>query len=832
MARDIRALVAHLTLDEKTALMAGADLWSTVAVERLQIPTVQLTDGPNGARGTSIPGGARGATSFCAPCGTALGATWNVALVEEVGAVIGAEARTKACRVLLGPTVNIHRSPLAGRNFECYSEDPLLSGKIAAAFVRGAQSQGVATTVKHFAGNDAEFERMTINSVIDERTLREITLVPFELAVREGDSLGIMTAYNRLNGTYCSEHMELIADILRGEWGFEGFVVSDWYARGSTDGSLRAGLDLEMPGPGRVFGPALAQAVRAGAVDDSLVDAAVGRLLAVFERIGALDEQPGAPTSVDLPAHRALARRAAAESMVLMKNDGALLPFDASSISTLAVIGPNAKHARIMGGGSASLTPHYRVPPLEALQARLGDRAQVVYEQGCDIERTTPPVDAEFALEVFAGRDFHGDVVHREARPDGRVLTFGRAGFPDGDFSVRATATLTPSHGGPHTLSLIQTAPSRVLLDGEVMLDGVTDPPPTGTELFGLGSRPIETSIDLEAGRARRLVVEYTDNDSAVLHGVQVGCRTLPPPDLMDRAVDAAQHADAVVVVVGTSDDWESEGHDREFMELPGDQPELIRRVTAANPRTAVVVNAASPVTTDWANDVPAVLAAWFGGQEMANALAEVLFGDTDPGGRLPTTFPLRLEHNPSFGNFPGDNGQVRYGEGVFVGYRWYEARRLPTSFPFGHGLSYTAFEIGVPRLAAPVIKVGDTAELAVGVTNTGARRGAEVVQCYVVPRDPSVTRPPKELKAFAKVWLDPGETTTVTLELSPRAFAYWQPATDAPPAGPVGPFPLPTPPAAPPAPGWRVDPGVYEIAVGRSSADILHVAEVTIEPQ
>ncbi|HXY92300.1 MAG TPA: glycoside hydrolase family 3 C-terminal domain-containing protein [Acidimicrobiia bacterium] len=828
MTRDIDALVAQLTLDEKAALMAGEDLWSTVAVERLGIPKVQVTDGPNGARGTTIPGAGDALPSFCAPCGSALGATWNVDLVEELGAVIGADARAKACRVLLAPTVNIHRSPLAGRNFECYSEDPLLSGKIAAAFVRGVQSQGVATTVKHFAGNDAEFERMTINSVIDERTLREITLLPFELAVREGGSLGIMTAYNRVNGTYCSEHAELIAGILRGEWGFDGFVLSDWYARGSTAGSPRAGLDLEMPGPGRIYGPALAAAVRDGTVDESAVDACVTRLLGAFERIGALDDTATAPAAVDLPEHRALARRAAAESMVLLQNNGGLLPFDAGALSTLAVIGPNAESARIMGGGSASLTPPYRVPPLDALQARAGNQVEIVYEPGCDIERTVPPVAAEFAVEVFAGRDFAGDAVHRSTRSDGRLLTFGRAGFPDGDFSLRASATLVPSRSGPHTMSLVQIEPTRVLLDGAVVLDGVTHRPPRGGELFGLGSVPIEATVELEAGRAYTLVAEYAAGESAVLHGLQLGCRTLPPPDLLDRAVDAARNADAAIVVVGTNDDWESEGHDREFMELPGDQPELIRRVAAANPRTVVVVNAASPVTTDWAAAVPTVLVVWFGGQEMAHALADVLFGDADPGGRLPTTFPVRLEHNPSYGNFPGENGQVRYGEGVLVGYRWYDARQLPTSFPFGHGLSYSTFAMGTPRLSATTITAGDALTVTVEVTNTGTRHGTEVVQCYVAPIGARATRPPKELQGFAKVALDPGETRSVTLELPDRAFAYWQPASDVPPAGPAAPF-VPAGPPAPPAPGWRVDPGIYEVRVGRSSADLTQPVEVTV---
>jgi beta-glucosidase len=374
----------------------------------------------------------------------------------------------------------------------------------------------------------------------------------------------------------------------------------------------------------------------------------------------------------------------------------------------------------------------------------------------------------------------------------------------------------------------VQLGPTRVLLDGALVLDGVTDPPPRGRELFAMGSEAIEATVELDTN-PHELAVEYTGGTSGPLEGVQVGCRALPPADLMDRAVAAAAGADATIVVVGTNDDWESEGHDREFMELPGDQADLIRRVAAANPRTVVAVNAASPVTMDWADAVPAVLVTWFGGQEMANALADVLFGENEPSGRLPTTFPVRLEHNPSYGNFPGENGQVRYGEGVFVGYRWYEARGLPVAYPFGHGLSYTTLEFGAARVSATTFKPGDTLTVDVDVTNTGARRGAEVVQCYVGPRAPTVTRPAKELKAFAKVWLDPGETKTVTLELEDRAFSYWQPAVDEPPPGRTGP-PIPSaePPLAP-DPGWRVDPGSYDLHVGRSSATAEVVATIEI---
>ncbi len=861
MTHDVDQLVAELTLDEKALLTAGADMWSTVAVERLGIPAVGLTDGPNGARGPTLPGMAAN-TSACVPCGSALGATWNPVLIERVGALLGDEARTKVSRVLLAPTVNIHRSPLGGRNFECYSEDPLLSGRIAAAFVRGVQSRGVVTTVKHFAGNDAESERNTINSVIDERTLREITLVPFELAVREGGALGVMTAYNRLNGPYCAEHEWLVRDVLRGEWGFEGFVLTDWFGQGSTVGGAQAGLDLEMPGPGRFYGPALADAVRRGDVDEARVDDAVRHLLTVFDRVGALDDPPDAqPESVDRPEHRALTRVAATEATVLLRNapvdaGAPLLPLDPATFSSLAVIGPNADRAQIMGGGSASLAPHYRITPLEALRDRLGDTVAIHYEQGCDTDRSVAPLDLAqltapdgrpgFGVELFAGHELAGEVLLRTHR-DGRVMFFGDPApgvdaLSGDDFSFRATAQFTPAGPGTYQFTLAQLGRARLFVDGARLLDGVTDPPPPGESFFGLGSAEIAATVDVAAGATVELVVEYSSEGSAVLRGVQIGCRPLAPPGGIERAVAAAAAADVAVVVVGTNDDWESEGHDRESMDLPGDQDELIRRVTAANPRTVVVVNAGSPVTMDWADSVPALLHVWFGGQEMAHAIVDVLTGEAEPAGRLPTTFPVRLEHNPSYGNFPGENGEIRYGEGLFVGYRWYDARHLPTRFAFGHGLSYTTFEIGTPQVVEGFVDglagagPGAVMRVSVPVTNTGTRRGAEVVQCYVAPCASRLARPVKELKAFEKVWLDPGETTTVTLELdAERAFAYWDPGDRTPDGAARGPAGIPELGGGPSRwrpraeAGWAVDPGDYELHVGRSAADIAHVVRVTV---
>ncbi|HEY7072923.1 MAG TPA: glycoside hydrolase family 3 protein [Acidimicrobiales bacterium] len=841
-AARIAKLVADLTLDEKAALTAGVDLWTTAAVPRLGIPPVRVTDGPNGARGTVM--GPAGPTATCLPSGSALGATWSTETVAEVGAVIGAEARAKGARVLLAPTVNIHRSPLAGRNFECYSEDPLLSGRLAAAYIRGAQGEGVATTVKHFVGNDSETERYTMSSDIDERALREIYLRPFELAVREGGSLGVMTSYNRVNGRWCTEQPELLEGILRDEWGFDGFVVTDWFGVTGTAASAEAGVDLEMPGPGRAFGPALADAVRAGSVDEALVDAQVTRLLTVLDRIGALDDPgPGEDRAVDDPEHAAVARRAAAEAMVLLANDG-LLPLDRTTLGTVAVIGPNAKRPAIMGGGSASVRAPRVVSPLDALRAALGDGVTLVHEPGCSNRKTAAALGAEdaeapghgrpgLAVDWFAHPDLAGDPVHHSHMPVADLVSLQPPvpGLVAGGWSLRAHTVVTPAVSGTHRVTLVQAGRTRVIVGGTTVLDGFADPPPRGSAMFGMGSVEVAAAVDLEAGTPVDVTVEFSTRAGREHGGLRIGWEAPDPPDQLERAVAAAAAADAVVLVVGTSGEWESEGHDRTTMDLPGRQDALVEAVLAANPATVVVVNAASPVTMDWAPSARALVQAWFGGQELGPALAGVLLGDSEPAGRLPTTLPVRLEHNPSYGNFPGEAGHVRYGEGVLVGYRWYEARGLPVRFPFGHGGSYTTWELGPPTPEAAELAPGGTVVVRVPVTNTGDRRGAQVVQCYVAPPAARVVRPPQELAAFAKVWLDPGETDTIELVLDERAFAYWSPSfpereelaargSQVPMSGAV---------RDGDGPGWRVDPGRYELRIGTSSADIAHVLAVEV---
>ncbi|MEN9803209.1 MAG: hypothetical protein RIS41_56 [Actinomycetota bacterium] len=840
--RDIDALMADLSIDEKASLTTGATMWSTRAVERVGLPSVTVTDGPAGARGPFTPGLGRQVATLCIPCGSALGATFDPDLVEELGRAVGHQTRSKGARVLLAPTVNLHRSPLYGRAFECYSEDPLLSGRLAAAYVRGVQSQGCATTVKHFVGNDAEFERMTIDSVIDDRTLREVYLLPFEIAVRDGGSLGIMTAYNRMNGTFCAEHEWLIRDVLRGEWGFEGFVVTDWFAGFGTEGGARAGLDLEMPAPSRAYGKALAEAVKDGRVDETDLDRAVRTLLAVFDRLGALNDEPIEPQAVDLPEHRRLARRAAASSIVLLRNesvDGAsVLPIDPASVTSIAVIGPNAERARIMGGGSAEVLPHHETTIIDALRERFGDQVAIHHATGCSIDKNVPIVDGHRLTTPSGESGFDIAVIDRGSgehlatlhRPDGRVVVIARQdpGVPISGFTFTARSELRVEHSGRHTMSLVEAGPCRLFVDGRLVIDGFDVPPP-GDRFFGLFRQELVAEVDLTADRPHEIVLECDATERQWAHGAEIGLRRVETHDLVIEARDLAARCDVAVVVVGTNNDWESEGHDRTTLDLPGRQVELIRAVAEANARTAVLVNSGAPVDMAWAEHVPAVMQIWFGGQEMAVAVADVLSGDVDPGGRLPTTIPMCIEHTPAFGNFPGEHGQVRYGEGILVGHRWYDTRRIPVRFPFGHGRSYTTFAIGTPTLDRHEIGPRESVSVKVPVTNTGDRTGSHVVQIYVAPRSTTVSRPVQELKGFAKVKLAPGETATTEIRLSPRAFAHWNPGdlyrSELRPS-PTGERSLVTDDADG---SWQIDAGDYDIRVASSATDVHASLGLTI---
>jgi beta-glucosidase len=809
---DVDELVAAMTLAERCRLTAGHDGWSTVPVERLGIPGLRMTDGPNGARGSSLLGiGA--VTAACVPCGSALGATWDPDVVERVGVLIGEEARTKGCRLLLGPTVNLPRSPLGGRAFEAFSEDPVLTGRLAAAYVRGIQSRGVGAVVKHLVGNDSEFERRTVDSQIDAQPLRDVYLLPFHYVVTEADVAAVMTAYNRLNGTYCADHAELIGGILRDEWGFDGVVMSDWRAHGTTTLAAQAGLDLEMPGPALFFGHALQDAVERGAVEPAVVEAKARRLLRCLDRWDAFDEPGGQEErSIDDPRHRRVAREAAVAATVLLANAGGLLPLDADAVGSIAVVGPNAGRAVIMGGGSAKLRPHYAISPLDGLRARLGDAATIVHRAGVDIRRTTPPAAPRdgFAITLWAGDSADGVHEAHVHRPDGALLFFDdpAPGVPYERFAFHAAATVVPEVSGPHRLTAMPHGDVRLSVDGRLVIDATTAPPRCDELCETVDGTELVAVVELVAGRPVDLRVELAASEDARLaRGVVVGLAEPADPAAFEQAVAAARECDVAVVVVGTDDEWETEGRDRTTLDLPGRQDELVRAVVTANPRTIVVVNAGAPVRMPWADDAAAVVCCWFAGQELGNALAEVLFGDADPGGRrLPVTFPREDADGPAR---PGSehDGRVRYDEGLLIGHRWYEAHGVQPRFPFGHGLSYTDMALGAPVANATHAAGDGPLTVDVPVRNVGPRAGSEVVQCYVTRPGRRPGAPQKELRAFAKVHLDVGATATARLALDDWAWTRWDTERGA----------------------WAVDAGHHLLHVGRSSADIAHVISVEV---
>lgn len=804
---DVEALLAALSVEEKARLTAGADMWSVPGLPAHGVPALRVTDGPNGARGAALLGAGR-VSALCVPCGSALGATWDPQLVEQVGEVLGEEARTKGARVLLAPTVNLPRSPLFGRSFECFSEDPLLTGLVGAGYVRGVQSRGVACTAKHFVANETEHRRTTSSSEVDERTLRELYLVPFEHLVRAG-VLAVMTGYNRVNGDWVTEHSALLS-WLRDEAGFDGVVMTDWFGVGST-GSAALGVDLQMPGPDRFLG-----ATAAGALPEEVLTGMARRWLGLVDRLGAWDDVDVEEQAVDDPRRRAVARRAAVDATVLLHNDG-LLPLQRKG--SIALLGPHATTAHVMGGGSAQLRPHQ----VRTLADELGARGlDLVVEQGCLLDGGARPLAIPFATTF---RDAAGTVVGETVERDGRLLWFTEplAGLDPDRFSFTARGTLRPTVSGLHRLTLVQAGRATVAVDGVVVLDGVTAPPPSGPGLFGLGSQEIHVDLDLSEGAEVEVVIDYSSEASFLLHGLELGHQ--PPTDgLLDRAVAAAAAADVAVVVVGTSDTWESEGYDRTTLSLPGEQEALVRQVCAANPRTVVVVVAGAPVDLGCAHGAAAIVLPWLGGEEAAAAIADVLLGDAEPAGRLPVSWPLRIEHTPSYGAFPGDGDEVAYAEGLLSGYRWYDSRHLPPRFPFGHGGSFTTFAWGEPVLTGTTVEVP--------VTNTGTRRGAEVVQAYVCPPEGPLFRPRRELKGFAKVWLDPGETGIARIALDDRSFAAWEPGRpdhaqlrarlgDAAvvPAGAEG---------LAREPGWWVEGGSHQVLLARSVEDV--VAGVTID--
>ena len=794
----IDELLKQMTLEEKISILAGADLWHSVAVPRLGIPQFKVTDGPNGTRGAW---GSMASPSVATPVGIALGATWNRALVEKVGNVLADELEAKGAQILLAPTINIHRTPIAGRNFECYSEDPFLSGMIASAYIKGIQGRGKGACVKHFVTNDQEHERQSISSEVDERTLREIYLEPFRLAIRNSKPWAVMSAYNRINGTYACENDHTLKDILKGEWGFDGIVMSDWF--GTYDRNVPSGaLDLEIPGSARWMSEEhVKRALDDGPLTEAMLDDKVRRLLGVIEKAGLFGKPELHPErSEDKPQHRRIMREAAREAIVLLKNNGTL-PFK-KTVRSIAVIGPYANAAQILGGGSSSVTPHYVVTPFEGIRNRAGGKIKVEYAPVCHIYKTMPPPAPEtlstpdgrrgLRLSLFAGTEFYGTPHYSEVTTRVQYDWWENTvpNVPQDNFSARFEGLFTPGESGMHTFALNSVGWCKLYLDSKLVVDHWDD------EDMG---KQKSAKISLEGGRSYEIKVEYYWKGDPHSRSLMLGHMPPQPKDTIAEAVKLAKKADMVVVIASLTHEWESEGFDRVDMKLPGAQNELIERVAKANRNTAVVLNAGSPVEMPWVAKVPAVLQLWYDGQEQGNALADVLFGDVNPSGKLPTTFPVRLEDNPAYINYPGENGKVRYGEGIFVGYRYYDKKDVAPLFPFGHGLSYTQFEYSNLRLSTKTILPADTLKAKVDVTNTGRVAGKETVQLYVRDVESTFARPEKELKAFEKVELKPGQKKTVTFTLDREAFWYFDTARN----------------------DWNTEAGAFEILIGASSRDI-----------
>ncbi|MGW2892478.1 beta-glucosidase [Streptomyces griseoruber] len=841
---ELRRRVAALDLPSKVRLLTGETVWRLPAEPRLGLLPVTTSDGPQGVRGT---GDDPEATGLLAPAPSALGATWDKALAQRLGGLFANEAHRKGVDVLLAPEVNLQRTPVAGRHFEYFSEDPLLTGTLAGAVVRGLQERGVGACLKHFVANDSETDRTRYHSRLDERTLREVYLAPFEQVLAEAAPWSVMAAYSGVDdgveAAPMTEHSRLLREVLKGEWGFDGPVISDWAATNSTVASAVGGLDLVMPGPEGPWGEALVAAVRAGQVSQELIDDKVLRLLRLARRTGRLGEQgaragdmPARPSgsleaASPAPAEEefALLREVAAWATVVLRDEPKLLPLAADGLGSLALIGPNAVAPYLQGGGSAFVPAVRTVSFEQGLRAALPSHVRLTVHRGGD-SRRRPPIVPDTMLTVPGEGDRFGTPGMRADHVDADGTILRSTVRASGDWTsyddfcaatrrVVLHTVLTLSEPGVHRLEFGCAGRFTIAVDGEEVLSGNDD---RGVEhiLDSTHHHPALRGIDVEVGpEPRRLSVRI---DLGVIEAggygrfVTAQLRHAPPGptpyEEIAEAAAAAEAADVAVVVVGTNEEIESEGWDRTGLDLPAPQDELVRKVLAANPRTIVVVNAGAPVLLPWASEAPVLLWAWLPGQEAGHALADVLFGRTEPSGRLPWTLPARAEDVPVPHALPRE-GIVAYDEGVHVGHRSWDRHGLDPAFPFGHGLGWTSWDYESVSLPEPSVSAaaltcpagGDGLQLTVEVTNTGPRKGREVVQIYLEPPQDGLDRPVRLLAGFTTVRAETGARATAQVHVPSRAFQVWDTRKHA----------------------WHTPPGRYRLCVGRSSRDLRLSVEV-----
>ena len=796
----LEGLLAKLTLAQKVHLVTGQDFWSTTPIDTIGLRSMVVSDGPSGVRGPSWD---ERSPSLNLPSASALSSSWDVETAHGYGTVSASEARRKGVDVVLGPTINLHRSPLGGRHFEAFSEDPVLTAALAAAYVAGVQESGVGATPKHYIANDFETDRFTADVVVSDRALRELYLLAFERSITESHAWMVMSSYNSINGTTASEN-ELLETPLNSEWGFDGVVVSDWTGVRSLD-AARASQDLAMPGPGGAWGDALIAAVESGDIDEADVDRTVLRILLLASRVGALE---GFPTAEPVEINGlAFTRRAESEGMVLVANNG-ILPVTAPP-ARIAVIGHNAREARSQGGGSATVIPTHVVSPLEGIVSAFPE-ASVEYAIGAVVQDGVVELPvADLINPVTGERGAHlrfiapsGEEIFSEDRFATSYVWFGGAAPVAETATVEATTRWTPTTTGTVLLGWSGVGHGRITADGAIVVDETIVAEGTDLGAALLAPPSISGSLAVTAGVPVELSVSFTreaatgELASAMSFAFGIEPDRSDPEALIAEAVELAERSDLVVLVVGTNSKVESEGFDRENLALPGLQDELAARVIAANSRTVVVVNAGSPVEMPWADDAAAVLLAWFGGQEFGNALGDVLTGAEEPGGRLPTTWPVATADVPVLDVTPRD-GVVEYSEGIHIGYRaWLKAGATPRYW-FGEGFGYTSFETGAAT-------VDDDLVVSVPVTNTGSRAGRHVVQVYASRAASSIDRPVRWLVGFAAVRVEAGATTTVSIPVPRRAFAHWDGA-------------------------WAYEAGEFALTIGTSAADDAQSAPVVV---
>lgn len=795
----VEDLLSRMTLEEKIDYIGGYNLFYIRGIDRLGLPEIKLTDGPVGTH--------KDGKSTAYPAGVLSAATWNRSLVYELGKQLGRDSKARGVHILLGPGMNILRSPLCGRNFEYFTEDPYLNGEVAVQYVKGLQDENVVATLKHFAANNQEWDRNNVSSDIDERTLHEIYLPGFKAAIQKGGAGAVMDSYNPVNGIHATENPYLNNTVLRDMWGFDGIVMSDWSATYDAVGAANGGLDLEMPRGKYMNRENLIPAIEAGKVSEATIDEKVRRILRIIFRFGFFDNrQLDESIPLDNPQGAEAALNLAREGIVLLKNEGGLLPFDASEVKTLAVIGPNAG-TYISGGGSSYTFPFHSVSVLDGLR-NMADDVEILYAPGVPtLAETvahscfyTAPGSDERGLrgEYFPNPRLRGEPEFVQTDTiiniaNGYHIAAENKGIPFDHCSMRWSGVIRPEKTADYRFVVRGFDGFRLNVDGKKVIDEWRDQ--------GITTR--EALLSLEAGKEYQVVLEYFAN----VHPVDISFGWREDRLLFDEAVEIARKADAVVVNVGFNESSERESNDRTF-ELPEYQDSLVQCVAAANPNTAVLLNAGgSADITRWVDKVPSLLHIWYAGQEGGTAIAEILFGKTNPSGKLPVSFERKWEDNPAFAWYydPDGDKRVSYGEGIFMGYRHYDRSGTKPLFAFGHGLSYTDFEYS----GLKVIRDGKGCDCKVvfEIENVGDFDGAEAAQVYIRPIDPKVERPYKELKGFDKVFLKKGEKSKVEISLDESSFSYYKTGIH----------------------DFGYDPGKYEILVGTSSDDIRLRKTITI---